>query len=148
MPSAPKDGRDSPLYAPLRRRMLENGDWDRSASPLRSSRILAPELTRGPARQDCRAAGARPEREWLDRQVQEPEQGCGLHGLLAERSCVTGLTSVRAEMARRAEATGGGMSVQTLMTELWPQAGEEVPASVRQEVIGAIRKLLERQIEF
>lgn len=29
MPPAQKDGRNSALYGPLRRRMIENGDWDR-----------------------------------------------------------------------------------------------------------------------
>ena len=29
MPSVAKDTRTAALYAPLRRRMIENGDWDR-----------------------------------------------------------------------------------------------------------------------
>lgn len=60
------------------------------------------------------------------------------------------------------------MSVDTLMAEMLPQAegqdprllwliclrsfilyiSEEIPAAVRQEIISAIRKLLERQIDF
>ncbi|KAI0643213.1 hypothetical protein C8Q79DRAFT_977762 [Trametes meyenii] len=78
MPSAPKDGRSSPLYAPLRRRMLENGDWDRIAARLA---------------RDLNESG------WIDK-----------------------FKSQSKEMARRAEATGSGVSVETLMTELWPQA--------------------------
>ncbi|KAI0363698.1 hypothetical protein BV20DRAFT_1030928 [Pilatotrama ljubarskyi] len=103
MPSAPTDGWSSALYAPLRRRMVENGDWDRISAR------LARELN---------------ESGWIDR-----------------------FRDLSKEMARRAEATGG-VSVETLMTELWPQAEGEVPVGIRLEIIGVIRKLLERQIEF
>ncbi|KAI8995204.1 transcription factor e(y)2-domain-containing protein [Trametes punicea] len=103
MPSAPKDGRNAALYAPLRRRMIENGDWDRIAAR------LAHELN---------------ESGWIDKFKDQSK-----------------------ETARAAEATGG-VSVETLMAELWPQAQEEVPSSVRQEIVGVIRKLLEKQIEF
>ncbi|KAI9058899.1 hypothetical protein FKP32DRAFT_1190253 [Trametes sanguinea] len=105
MPStvAPKDGRNAALYAPLKRRMVENGDWDRIAAR------LARELN---------------ESGWIDRFKDQSK-----------------------EMARAAEATGG-VSVETLLAELWPQAEEEVPSAVRHEMVGVIRKLLEKQIEF
>ncbi|KAI0631595.1 transcription factor e(y)2-domain-containing protein [Trametes polyzona] len=104
MPSkAPKDSRSASLYVPLRRRMIENGDWDRISAR------LARELN---------------ESGWIDR-----------------------FKDISKETARRAEATGG-ISVEALMTELGPQAEEEVPTAVRQEIIGVLRKLLERQIEF
>ncbi|KAI0776873.1 transcription factor e(y)2-domain-containing protein [Trametes elegans] len=103
MPAVAKDGRASALYAPLRRRMLENGDWDRISAR------LARELN---------------ESGWIDR--------------FKDRS---------KEMARSAEASGG-LSVEALIAELSPQAEGEVPSAVRQEMIGVICKLLERQIEF
>ncbi|KAI0740421.1 hypothetical protein C8Q76DRAFT_640901 [Earliella scabrosa] len=103
MPPSTKDGRNAALYAPLRRRMIENGDWDRISAR------LARELN---------------ESGWIDR--------------FKDRS---------KEMARRAEGSGG-ISVETLMAELLSQAEEEVPINVRQEIIGVLRKLLERQIEF
>ncbi|KAI0819700.1 transcription factor e(y)2-domain-containing protein [Trametes gibbosa] len=103
MPSVPRDNGSMSLYGPLRRRMLENGDWDRIAAR------LARELN---------------EKGWIDR-----------------------FRDLSKETARRAEAIGG-VSVDTLMTELWPQAEDEVPTVVRQDTIGAIRKVLERQIEF
>ncbi|KAM5530443.1 hypothetical protein V8D89_015883 [Ganoderma adspersum] len=102
MPPAYKDPRNAGLYAPLRRRMIENGDWDRICTR------LARELN---------------ESGWLDR--------------FKDRS---------KEMARTAESSGG-ISVETLLADLFPQA-EEVPVHTRQEIIGIIRKLLERQIEF
>lgn len=85
--------------------------------------------------------------------------------------CIEGGTLIHgpAETARRADTTGG-ISVEALMTELGPQAQgacvrsllgsytntimlyvfeiDEVPSAVRQDVIGVLRKLLERQIEF
>ncbi|KAH9939707.1 uncharacterized protein BXZ73DRAFT_99342 [Epithele typhae] len=100
MPSAShSDVRQSALYAPLRRRMVENGDWDRMAAR------LARELN---------------ESGWIDR--------------FKDRS---------KEMAR-----GGGLSVESILAELVPLASEEVPITVRNEVLGALRKLLERQIDF
>ena len=71
-----------------------------------------------------------------------------------------------AEMARRAERSGHPASVESLMAELLPQAkglaflypcamfalsdftAEEIPVALRQEIMGVIRKLLERQIDF
>ncbi|KAI0739486.1 transcription factor e(y)2-domain-containing protein [Daedaleopsis nitida] len=98
-----KDGRNAALYAPLRRRMIENGDWDRISAR------LARELN---------------ESGWIDK--------------FKNRS---------KEMARGAELNGG-ISVETLLMELMPQAEDDIPMNVRQEIIGVIRKLLERQIEF
>ncbi|KAI0653125.1 transcription factor e(y)2-domain-containing protein [Cubamyces menziesii] len=103
MPSVAKDTRSAALYAPLRRRMIENGDWDRIAAR------LARELN---------------ESGWIDKFKDQSK-----------------------EMARAAENTGG-ISVDTLMAELAPQAQGEVPSAVRQDIIGVIRKLLEKQIEF
>ncbi|EIW52857.1 uncharacterized protein TRAVEDRAFT_24245 [Trametes versicolor FP-101664 SS1] len=104
MPSSVlKDGRNAQLYAQVRRRMIENGDWDRISSR------LARELN---------------ESGWIDR-----------------------FRDLSKETARRADTTGG-ISVEALMTELGPQAQDEVPSAVRQDVIGVLRKLLERQIEF
>ncbi|TBU28810.1 hypothetical protein BD311DRAFT_310130 [Dichomitus squalens] len=102
MPPAHKDGRAAALYGPLRRRMIENGDWDRICSR------LARELN---------------ESGWIDR--------------FKDRS---------KEMARSAEGNGG-VSVDSLLAELLPQA-EEIPVNTRQEIVSVIRKLLERQIEF
>ncbi|RPD72911.1 hypothetical protein L226DRAFT_141060 [Lentinus tigrinus ALCF2SS1-7] len=105
MPPAHKDGRNAALYPPLRRRMIENGDWDRICAR------LARELN---------------ESGWIDR--------------FKDRS---------KEMARAAEGTGGGgMSVEALLADLLPRVEADLPMGVRQEIIGVIRKLLERQIEF
>ncbi|KAI1787478.1 hypothetical protein LXA43DRAFT_707199 [Ganoderma leucocontextum] len=103
MPPVHKDGRNASLYAPLRRRMIANGDWDRICARLA---------------RDLNESG------WIDR--------------FKDRS---------KEMARTAESSGG-ISVETLLADLLPLAEEEVPVNTRQEIIGVIRKLLERQIEF
>ncbi|TFK83573.1 hypothetical protein K466DRAFT_665749 [Polyporus arcularius HHB13444] len=103
MAPAHKDGRSAALYPPLRRRMIENGDWDRICAR------LARELN---------------ESGWIDR--------------FKDRS---------KEMARAAEGNGG-LSVEALLAELMPQAEADIPMGVRQEIVGVIRKLLERQIDF
>ncbi|KAI0808076.1 hypothetical protein C8Q74DRAFT_1313652 [Fomes fomentarius] len=109
MPSSHKDARHAALYKPLKKRMIENGDWDRISAR------LARELN---------------ESGWIDR-FKDRSKGMRYPGESLYK------------MARN-----GGISVEALMTELLPLAEEEIPMQVRQEIIGLVRKLLERQIEF
>lgn len=123
--------------------------------------------------QDLCAPGARAERERVDRPLQGPEQRsvhlpdppalllslsavtvccCSLLTRLACRDGARRGGYFGGSAARAAAATGGrcvrACSRKDTQVESVIVCTAEIPMGVRQEIVGVIRKMLERQIEF
>lgn len=110
MPSSHKDARHAALYKPLKKRMIENGDWDRCISSIAFQKQRG---SLGLLRISARLARELNESGWIDR-FKDRSKGMRY---LERASIVRHSLLCISEIARN-----GGISVEALMTELLPLA--------------------------